>query len=69
NGFPAQLVDALSGLYYLTQTLGFAAENIIVVGDSAGGHLAITLCRYLICESFPLFPVPRGTILLAPSCD
>ncbi|KAG0702256.1 alpha/beta-hydrolase [Suillus ampliporus] len=69
NAFPAQLIDALSGLHYLTQTLGFTAENIIVAGDSAGGHLSIALCRYLIRESFPSLPVPRGTILLAPSCD
>ncbi|KAG0699414.1 hypothetical protein DFH29DRAFT_766614, partial [Suillus ampliporus] len=67
--FTAQLIYALSGLYCLTQTLGCAAENIIVVGDSAGGHLAIALRRYLIRESFPLLHVARGTILLAPSCD
>ncbi|KAG0702258.1 alpha/beta-hydrolase [Suillus ampliporus] len=69
NAFPAQLIDALSGLYYLTQTLGFAAENIVVAGDSSGGHLAIALCRYLIREAFPSLHVPRGIVLLAPSCD
>ena len=69
NAFPAQLLDALSGLYYLTQTLGFEPENIIIGGDSAGGHLAITLARYLIRESFPTLRVPRGIILLSPACD
>ncbi|OAX33173.1 alpha/beta-hydrolase [Rhizopogon vinicolor AM-OR11-026] len=69
NAFPAQLIDALSGFHYLTKTLGFAPENIIVVGDSAGGHLVITLTRYLARESFPSLRSPRGIILLAPSCD
>ncbi|OJA08857.1 hypothetical protein AZE42_01749 [Rhizopogon vesiculosus] len=69
NAFPAQLLDALSGYYYLTQTLGFAPENIIIAGDSAGGHLVITLARYLVRESFLTLRVPRGIILLAPSCD
>jgi acetyl esterase/lipase len=69
NAFPAQLLDALSGFYYLTQTLGFEPENIIIGGDSAGGHLVITLARYLIRESFQKLRVPRGIILLSPSCD
>lgn len=38
NPFPAALLDALAGYRYLTQ-FGFKAENIILLGDSAGANL------------------------------
>ncbi|GBE87588.1 hypothetical protein SCP_1102650 [Sparassis crispa] len=47
NPFPAALLDALAGYAYLVDTLGFRPEDIIVVGDSAGGHLALSLARYI----------------------
>lgn len=47
NPFPAALLDAVAGYAYLVDTLGFEPENIIVMGDSAGGHLALTLARYI----------------------
>jgi acetyl esterase/lipase len=46
TAFPAQLLDLLAGYAYLL-SLGFAAENIILVGDSSGGHLLLALSRYL----------------------
>lgn len=46
--FPAALMDALAGYVYLVDTLGFAPEDILVVGDSAGGNLALALARYLV---------------------
>lgn len=36
--------------------LGYAAEDIILVGDSAGGNLALSLCRYLIRYADEKFP-------------
>ncbi|KAL9055780.1 MAG: hypothetical protein Q9162_003314 [Coniocarpon cinnabarinum] len=44
--FPAQLQDAISAYVYL-QDMGIPAEQIVVGGDSAGGHLTLCLLRYL----------------------
>jgi acetyl esterase/lipase len=43
---PAQLVDAL-GAYQALQDAGHAAGRIVVAGDSAGGHLALSLASAL----------------------
>lgn len=40
NPFPAQLMDALAGYSYVVNTVGFTPSSIILIGDSAGGHLA-----------------------------
>jgi acetyl esterase/lipase len=44
---PVMVLDSLKGYMHLIE-LGFAPEDIILVGDSAGGNLALLLCRYLI---------------------
>lgn len=67
--FPAALLDALSGYYYLVTTLGFAPKNVIVSGDSAGGHLAVSLVRYLCLEDLTELPPPGGLIPLHPTVD
>jgi acetyl esterase/lipase len=74
NPFPAALLDALAGYRYLTQTIGFSPNNIVVSGDSAGGHLALSLVAYLAETSYqpPFLPslrVPRALILLSPFAD
>ncbi|KAI0293361.1 Alpha/Beta hydrolase protein [Multifurca ochricompacta] len=70
--FPAALLDALAGYVYLTDTVGFAPENIIIEGDSAGGNLALALVRYLV-ENAGLIkglPVPpEALLLLSPWVD
>ena len=45
--FPAALVDAVAAYNYLVNTLGFKPENVVVMGDSAGGNLSLALARYL----------------------
>jgi hypothetical protein len=47
GSYPAALLDAVAGYIYLVRTCGFKESNIIVAGDSAGGNLALALCRYL----------------------
>ncbi|KAJ1596928.1 hypothetical protein NDA14_001017 [Ustilago hordei] len=47
RAFPAALQDALAAWVYVTKRLGFKAENVILMGDSAGGGLALTLQLYL----------------------
>jgi acetyl esterase/lipase len=70
--FPAALLDALAGYVYLTNTVGFAPENIVIVGDSAGGNLALALVRYIvenarIVEGLPA--PPNALLLLSPWVD
>lgn len=38
--------DATSALYYLTQTRGISASNIVVYGAHLGASLAVTLCEH-----------------------
>ena len=69
--FPAALIDALAGYLYLVK-LGFLEENIILVGDSAGGNLALALTRYLLSakEQQPELPkIPGSLVLLSPCTD
>ena len=69
--FPAALLDALAGYLYLVK-FGFSEENIILIGDSAGGNLALALTRYLLSnrEQGSKFPkIPGSLVLLSPWAD
>jgi acetyl esterase/lipase len=73
NGaFPSALIDSLSGYIHLI-TLGYNPKDIVLVGDSAGGNIALGLVRYLIesavesCGKLP--PSPGALILLSPWAD
>lgn len=71
--FPAALLDALAGYNYLVNTVGFAPEDIILEGDSAGGNLALALTRYLVeNRKNPKVTLPRppgALLLLSPWAD
>ncbi|KAI0673861.1 alpha/beta-hydrolase [Trametes maxima] len=67
RSFPVQILEALSAYHYLLNVLRISPERIILIGDSAGGHLALALQRHLL-ESGKM-PTPRGLILLSPWCD
>ena len=67
NPFPAALIDAVTGYNYLISELGFEPNNIIIFGDSAGGHLALSLLRYLVESS--VLPMPGAFIGHSPLCD
>ncbi|GBE82694.1 alpha/beta-hydrolase [Sparassis crispa] len=68
NPFPAALLDALAGYRYLLD-LGFAPQDIIISGDSAGGALAFALARYLVAAALPTLPAPGGLLMLSPTVD
>ena len=71
--FPTQLLDALAGYNYLVNIVGFSPNDIIIVGDSAGGNLAHALTMYLTeYKDTPnmVIPTPPGAIiLLSPWAD
>ncbi|KAF7968747.1 hypothetical protein HWV62_29579 [Athelia sp. TMB] len=69
--FPTAIIDALSGYTYLVNAVGFAPEDIVVEGDSAGGNLALALVRYLVEHAgHPGLPRPPGAlVLLSPWTD
>ncbi|GFZ42605.1 hypothetical protein JCM24511_00322 [Saitozyma sp. JCM 24511] len=53
SAFPGPILDALAGYIHLTSILSFAPEDFILVGESAGGHLALALSRYLAEANLP----------------
>ncbi|KAJ2215732.1 hypothetical protein EV179_001956 [Coemansia sp. RSA 487] len=65
NPFPAQLHDALISFNYMLD-LGFKPSNIILAGDSAGGHLSLDLFLLLRHGFLPKGTNVRGIILLSP---
>lgn len=65
--FPAALQDAVSAyLFLLGQDID--SSKIILSGDSAGGHLAISLLKYLV-EELPDVPYPARALLWSPWLD
>ena len=68
NPFPAALIDAVASYHYLVNTLGFQPINILVMGDSAGGGLAVNLVRYII-SNVPSQPPPGALLLASPTGD
>ena len=63
--YPAQLLDAQAAFAAL-QAQGVAAENTIVVGDSAGAHLSLTLA---LSRRDAGLPLPRALVLISPWVD
>jgi monoterpene epsilon-lactone hydrolase len=63
--YPAQLEDALAAWQYLREQ-GFAAKNIAVGGDSAGGNLTLALLLALRTRGMPL---PCCGWLISPWSD
>ncbi len=63
--YPAALEDAVKAWDHL-MLLGYGARDVIVMGDSAGGNLALTLTVKLKEQGRIL---PRGLVLLSPWTD
>ncbi|PWN35785.1 alpha/beta-hydrolase [Meira miltonrushii] len=75
--FPSIFTDALASWIYLVRQLRFEPKNILILGDSAGGNLALALLRYIRDER-PLWdelnipkdsPLADGVILSSPWVD
>lgn len=68
--FPAQLQDAISAYCHLVHTLSIPPSQIILSGDSSGGHLALGLLRYITqFNNLQLLPAPRCSWIWSPWCD
>jgi len=64
--YPSQQDDAMDAWHYLTETLDYPAASIVVVGDSAGGNLALSLGLRLRDLGEPL---PAGFVCMSPWAD
>lgn len=65
NPYPAAIEDAMCVWDYLMY-LGYGADDIFLVGDSAGGNLALEIVLKLKEQKRKL---PRGIILMSPWTD
>lgn len=63
--FPAAIQDAVKAWDYLMYQ-GYGARDVVVVGDSAGGNLALVLCQQLKQHKRRL---PAKLILFSPWTD
>ncbi len=63
--FPAQLTDATNAYFWLLEN-GVNPRQLIVIGDSAGGNLTLSLLLYLRDSKLPL---PALAICLSPATD
>ena len=63
--FPAAHNATVNGYLWLLEQ-GFSAQDIVVSGDSAGGHLALALCGELRRLGLPM---PAGLVLMSPLID
>ena len=69
RSFPLQILEALSAYHHLVHTLNIPPRQILLIGDSAGAHLALALLRCLLQGDVNAMPSPGGIILLSPWCD
>lgn len=65
NPYPAAIEDALTVWNYIMQ-LGFGAREVVIIGDSAGGNLALELALRLNSKKRIM---PKGIALLSPWTD
>ncbi|MBO5755774.1 MAG: alpha/beta hydrolase fold domain-containing protein [Clostridia bacterium] len=63
--YPAALTDALDSYLYLL-SVGFAPEQILLCGESAGGGLAFSLCAMLRERGMAM---PAGILTMSPWTD
>ncbi|KAL8980595.1 MAG: hypothetical protein Q9177_005834, partial [Variospora cf. flavescens] len=59
--YPTQLAEAAAAYEYIVNEAKVRPEKIIVAGDSAGGHLALSLLGHLHKPN-PAIPSPRMTL-------
>jgi acetyl esterase/lipase len=68
--WPLPLLDAIAAYYHLVAVEGIDERDILIGGDSAGGHLALATMRW-IRDAGPQLGLrgPRAALLFSPWCD
>lgn len=61
--FPTAADDVRRGWHWLTEASGLSPDQVVIAGDSAGGHLAVDLLLQ------PDVRHPAGLVLLSPLAD
>ncbi|KAF9485636.1 alpha/beta-hydrolase [Pholiota conissans] len=64
--FPAVVQDAAAVYAHVLKEYGSKCK-IILIGDSSGGNLVLSLARWIRDQGH--LPLPHGLLLLSPSCD
>ncbi|NLO84304.1 MAG: alpha/beta hydrolase [Clostridiales bacterium] len=64
--YPAQQIDTQDAWQYITETLGYPADHVILTGDSAGGNLVLSHALRLRDAGEPL---PAALIAFSPWAD
>lgn len=68
--WPLPLLDAISAYRYLVQDEGVNERDIVIAGDSAGGHLALALARWIRDAGGAVgLKGPRALVLMSPWTD
>lgn len=78
--FPRQLEEAMAAYRYLVEELGIEVERLAVLGESAGGHLVLSLLTNLHLQATggapsvppkPPLPLPKPAmaLLMSPWID
>jgi triacylglycerol lipase len=67
GGTAGTVVPAMAGIIS-SQIAQHGAPHVSVVGDSAGGNLALAAVQYMV-QTNPLGPVPASMVLLSPWLD
>ncbi|KAG9570958.1 alpha/beta hydrolase fold protein, partial [Aureobasidium melanogenum] len=61
SAYPRQLEQAVAALRYLIETMGKSPHQIIIAGDSAGGHLSLSLLSHLTHPHPNIAPIDLGS--------
>ena len=69
NPFPAAVMDVTAAYKYLVCEARFLPQNITILGDSAGGNLALAAIRYVVENRLPHLLPPGGLIASSPVAD
>ncbi len=65
NPFPTAVNEGLAAYKWLLKN-GYRAKNIVIMGDSAGGSLALSLLQVLKKNKLPM---PACAVVIAPATD
>jgi len=63
--FPSALEESVAVYQWILEQ-GYKSENIVIVGDSAGGNLTLVTTMYLRDHQMPM---PKGIITISPWTD